>query len=503
MLCFVVFSVLSAVLLGYAYSKWRYSYWKRKGVPQLDPSLPFGDTNPDKSLAETYYDFYQQFRMKDEKFGGVYTMLNPVFVPVDPDLVKQIILRDFDHFTAHFPKFNNPTIFMRSLFHLQGDEWKFTRKKLTPTFTSGKMKMMYEILRDKTTYLTEMIGDITKSGEPFKVKDTLERFTTDVIGTCGFGLECNSMKDPESEFLKNGRSIFQGPDKKPGVVQLILRATQFGRTKLKHIQIENFFKKVVSETIHYRETNKIIRPDFMHLMIQLKNQGHVSEDDQIFTTKNPNKADAMTEEEVTAQCLLFFIAGFETSATTMTYALLELAQHEDIQEKVRKEVKEVLEKHNGVMTYEAMLDLKYTENVIQETLRKYPPVAVVPRVCTKDYKIHGTDIIIKKGTPTFISAWGLHKDPEYFPNPEKFDPERFNPENKHKIRDFSYIPFGEGPRMCLGLRFGMMQSKMGLATLIRNYRVTLNKKTFFPLKLKRFTFITTLDGDLWLNAEKI
>ncbi|KAF7271442.1 hypothetical protein GWI33_015664, partial [Rhynchophorus ferrugineus] len=193
---------------------------------------------------------------------------------------------------------------------------------------------------------------------------------------------------------------------------------------------------------------------------------------------------------------------FETSATTMTYALLELAQNEDIQEKVRQEVNEVLAKYDGVMTYEAMLDLKYTESVIMETMRKYPPVALLPRVCTKDYTIPDTKVTIKKGTAVLISTWGLHKDPEYFPNPEKFDPTRFSQENKKNIRDYTYMPFGEGPRMCLGLRFGMMQSKVGLATMIRTFKVTLNKNTYFPLRMKKPSFITTVEGDVWLNVEK-
>lgn len=153
----------------------------------------------------------------------------------------------------------------------------------------------------------------------------------------------------------------------------------------------------------------------------------------------------------------------------MTFALFELAQRPDLQEKVRQEANEVLQKHNGKMTYDAMLELVYTEQVIQgkqlfylflcllysnnisETLRKYPPLGVIPRVCTKDYTIPGTDIVIEKDTFTHIPTLGLHMDPEYFPNPEQFDPERFNKENKENIKDFTYIPFGEGPRMCLGM----------------------------------------------------
>ncbi|XP_076269064.1 cytochrome P450 6k1-like [Rhynchophorus ferrugineus] len=500
------FVVIIAVLAAYyLYAKWKQSYWRRNGVPQLNSHFIYGDlqlsmTNV-KNNAELFYDFYQHFRRMGVRYGGVYAFTGAIFTPVDPEIIKLILLKDFDHFTAHFPNFSKKTIFVKGLFHLEGEDWRNTRKKLTPTFTSGKMKMMFELMAAKTAGLEDLVGKIADSDSVLKVKETLERFTTDVIGSCGFGLECNSMKDPDSEFLKYGRRIFESPAKPPSLLmRMFLRP---GQAQKKHVETEEFFKNVVVDTMKYRSENKVTRKDFLQLMIQLKNQGAVSEDDSVPQQGHKlNQTESMTDEDVTAQCLLFFIAGFETSATTMTYALLELAQNEDIQEKVRQEVNEVLAKYDGVMTYEAMLDLKYTESVIMETMRKYPPVALLPRVCTKDYTIPDTKVTIKKGTAVLISTWGLHKDPEYFPNPEKFDPTRFSQENKKNIRDYTYMPFGEGPRMCLGLRFGMMQSKVGLATMIRTFKVTLNKNTYFPLRMKKPSFITTVEGDVWLNVEK-
>lgn len=98
---------------------------------------------------------------------------------------------------------------------------------------------------------------------------------------------------------------------------------------------------------------------------------------------------------------------------------------------------------------------------------------------------------------------GVHYDEEYFPEPEKFDPERFSEENKHSRHQYSHIPFGEGPRICIGLRFGIMQSKVGLAYLLKNYRFTVNKKTQEPLKMSAKSFVLAAEGDIWLNAERI
>lgn len=87
---------------------------------------------------------------------------------------------------------------------------------------------------------------------------------------------------------------------------------------------------------------------------------------------------------------------------------------------------------------------------VPETMRKYPPAPVYLRKCTKTYQVPDTNVIIEKGLSVLIPAYGLHRDPEYFPNPEKFDPERFSKENKSKIWDYTYIPFGDGPRICIG-----------------------------------------------------
>lgn len=509
-LSFFTLGFIGLATLVYLLAKWRYTYWSRKGVTQLEPEFFYGNVRSmvkgEKSIAVTFLEMYEQFKSLGVKYGGIYSLFNYAFVPIDPELIKDIMQKNFEHFTAHFPTFKDPTIMQKGLFHLREEPWRQTRKKLTPTFTSGKMKMMFETMLEKTTGLSEVVKESVESGEPAHIKVVLGRFTTDVIGSVGFGIEIDALKNPDSDFVKYGRLIFDPPEKKTSIWQLIVRVITRSRRRIdKDIRpAENFFKKIVSDTIDYREKNKLFRKDFMHLMIQLKNRGVITDDEQVFTkSDNLDAANTFDIDEITAQTLIFFLAGYETSATTMTFALLELAQHQDMQEKVRQEVNEVLKKHNGKMTYDAVMDLKYAEKVIQETLRRYPPVATIPRVCTKDYKIPGTDIVIPRDTSTFIPCWGIHMDPEYWPEPEKFDPQRFNEDNKQNIKDFTYMPFGEGPRMCLGLRFGMMQSKVGLASLVRNYNFTLHEKTTFPLKIQRDAFITAVDGDVWLNVKKV
>lgn len=151
----------------------------------------------------------------------------------------------------------------------------------------------------------------------------------------------------------------------------------------------------------------------------------------------------------------------------MTFTLLLLAQHPEIQAKTRQEIQTVLDKHNGQLTYECLNEMTYLRQVIDglfcnyleklkstiiytESTRLYPPLLTLARRCVKDYQLRDTNITIEKGTPVVISTYGLGRDPEYFPDPEKFDPDRFSTENKALRHQYVHLTFGEGPRNCIG-----------------------------------------------------
>jgi cytochrome P450 family 6 len=170
-----------------------------------------------------------------------------------------------------------------------------------------------------------------------------------------------------------------------------------------------------------------------------------------------------------AQATQFFLAGFETTSSTISFALYELAINQDIQRKLRKEIRNVLSKFDEEISYESLKEMEYLDMcvkgeknfvknflstyfiLISETLRKYPVLPFLDRRNNADYPIAGSDVVLEKGTPIFISIWGLHFDPTYYPDPEKFDPMRFTEENVKSRPQFTYLPFGEGPRNCIGL----------------------------------------------------
>ncbi|KAJ8913650.1 hypothetical protein NQ315_007367 [Exocentrus adspersus] len=498
----VVAVLVTTIAIVYAFFIWSFQYWKRKGVPYLEPkSIPFGNVpNPltsKMSFGENARQLYQEAKTRGLKHCGIFIMSKPTWFVLDLDLLRHVFTKDFQFFTDRglFVNEKDDPI-SAHLFALGGVKWKHLRSKLSPTFTSGKMKMMFQTMVDCGLILEKYIEEDVANKKVVDIKDVLGRFSTDIIGSCAFGLECNSFKEPNSLFRVYGKKVFDPSifDLLKGFFSVLFPnlAKALG-THAVPSDISNFYTKVVEDTVSYREKNKVTRNDFLQLLIELKNK----------TTEVAGDGKSLTMDEIVAQSFIFFIAGFETSSTTMTFALFELATHPEIQDKVRTEIQDVLSRHDNKITYDSINELVYMKQVIDETLRKYPPVAVITREAVADYKVPGDDTVVEKGTLVFLPVIGVHYDEDYYENPEAFDPDRFSPENKHKRHPYSHLPFGEGPRVCIGERFGIMQTKVGLTALLKNHRITLNEKTKVPLVMSPRSQVTSVDEGIWLNVRKL
>ncbi|CAD7079539.1 unnamed protein product [Hermetia illucens] len=491
-LCYLVALTLVGV---YALFKVKFRYWKKRGIPHFEPRIPYGtlfrNGNKEQHITENLTEIYEAFKGKTP-FAGAYFFTQALPIAVDLDFIQYVLVKDFKLFNDrgiyYNPKYDPLSL---NMFNVKGNHWKRLRTKLTPTFTSGKMKFMYPTIVEVATRFDQTLSEAVRMGSVIEIKELLARFTTDVIGTCAFGIECNSLKDPNAEFRRMGRKFFAEPPLRTFGRTLV---NQFPKLSIElgikttSTEVSSFFMGIVKETLEYREKNNIRRDDFMDLLIQLKRSSTADNEFSVV--------------DVAAQAFLFFLAGFETSSTTMTFALYELALDTEIQDKARNEINEVLKKHNGKFTYEAMMDMKYLDCIINETLRKHPPVVVLMRVAEEDYPVPGTDKIVEKGQRIFIPAYSIHHDPDIYPNPEVFDPSRFEPEEIKKRHPMSFLGFGDGPRNCIGARFGQMQTRIGLVTLLRSYRFTPCNKTLIPMKYSR-VFVLSPEGGMYLNVEKI
>ncbi|XP_031777513.1 cytochrome P450 4AB6 isoform X2 [Nasonia vitripennis] len=239
--------------------------------------------------------------------------------------------------------------------------------------------------------------------------------------------------------------------------------------------IHGFSKKIIKERKEYHEKTK------GHYLNQLESDqsDDKKEDEEYFGYRKKRLAmldlliakqkdgnqidDAGIREEVDT----FIFEGHDTSAMAMCFAILLIAEHNDVQDRIRAEVKEVLEKSEGKMGVPEIQQLNYLELCIKESLRLYPSVPFISRGVTKD--LHLKNYIVPKGTLIQINIFSLHRDPNFWPDPEKFDPDRFLPDRFQGRHPYSYIPFSAGPRNCIGQKFAMMELKAFIAHLISEF----------------------------------
>ncbi|XP_058130758.1 probable cytochrome P450 6a13 [Anopheles ziemanni] len=498
------FICLVAVVYWFVNSK--HNYWRDRGVAYApDPNFFYGHV---KGQGQTIHGatinqkMYQHFKQRGEPYGGMSIFLMPSLVVVDPELVKTILVKDFNvfHDRGVFHNAKDDPL-SANLFNMEGNPWRLLRQKLTPTFTSGRMKQMFGTIWDVARELEQYMEENHRQPE-VEMKDILGRFTTDVIGTCAFGIECNTLKAPDSEFRKYGLKAleldlvtltkFIFASSYPNVAKKLGMRIVFR-------DVEEFFMNIVRETVNYRETNNIQRNDFMNLLLQIKNMGKLDD-----TAANVGKGEiGMTQTELAAQVFIFFLAGFETSSTTQSFCLYELAKNPDIQERLREEINSAIDANGGEVTYDTVMNIQYLDQVINETLRKYPPVDTLTRKPARDYVIPGTKHVLPEGMIVQIPVYAIQRDPDHYPDPDRFDPDRFLPEEVKKRHPYVFLPFGEGPRICIGLRFGVMQTKVGLITLLRKFRFSPSARTPDQVEFDPRSFTLSPTGGNYLKVEKV
>uniref|UniRef100_A0A1L8E426 Putative cytochrome n=1 Tax=Nyssomyia neivai TaxID=330878 RepID=A0A1L8E426_9DIPT len=499
----ILIFLVALIFLGFSYVKRKYRYWADRGVPFVKPIFPKGNIQ-NVGTKEHFFELCKRvyFELKGEEkvVGGMYLMVRPTVITLDLDFVKTVLVKDFHYFHdrgLYVNERDDPLT--ANLLNIEGEPWKNLRSKLSPTFTSGKMKVMFPIMRDISDQFIECLNKELATREEIELGDYLSRFTIDIIGSCAFGIDCNSLRDPNAEFLRIGKKAFDNSEGR--TIKRLFITTFKPLAKLLRLQmirkeITEFYTRIVTETVAYRESEDVVRDDFMHLLMQLKNKGKLDDDPGTEIGK-------ITINQVIANAFLFLLAGFETSSTTMKFCLLELARNPDVQERLRDEIKEVLGAYDNKITYDALSEMKYLDKVINETLRKHPPAGLLVRSVKDTYTVPKSSVILEKGTQLFVPVLGLHHDPDIYPDPDKFDPERFSPEAIKVRHPYAFLAFGEGPRNCIGMRFGMMQTKIGVACLLMNYNFQPCDKTKFPIEYVKTSTLLSPVGGCWVRVKKI
>ncbi|XP_059061355.1 cytochrome P450 6B2-like [Achroia grisella] len=482
----------------YYYFTRTFNYWKDRGVVGPKPIPLFGNIKQVarriENVGETVAKIHHQF--PNEKVVGIFRMTTPTLLIRDLDLIKQVMIKDFDEFSDRGIEFSKEGL-GANLFHANTETWRVLRNRFTPLFTSGKLKNMLHLMVERGDQFIKYVQDNIGSRKEYKIHTLVQKYTLSTIAACAFGIDIEDLTD-NNPIIKTlhriDRDIFT-----PNIA-FEIDAMYPGLFKTLNLSVfptyvTEFFTKLTRSVIDERQGKPTNRRDFMDLILELREQKELhstkrSDSDKLMQLE-------MSEGVITAQSFVFFAAGYETSATTMSFLLYLLAKNPHIQDKLIHEIDTVLQKHNGELTYDTIKDMTYLSKVFDETLRLFPLVEPLQRSAKADYKIPDTDIVVKKNQIVLVSARAIHHDPKYYPNPEVFDPERFTPEAAAARHPCAYLPFGVGPRNCIGMRFARVQSQICIIKLLSKFRVEKSKNTMEEMKFDPLRIVmTAVDGIL-------
>ncbi|XP_046980611.1 cytochrome P450 6j1-like [Schistocerca americana] len=480
--CWMVAALVVLVGLLCRYMMRNFNFWKDRGVPYMRPWPFVGNMGTvvacKEHLADVVFRCYRQ--AGDVPFKGMFAFDQPFLMVKDPELVGRIFVADFGTFHTRNFEVNSETdtVFANSIFGAQGRK----RGLAAPVPVSA-----------------------------VDVRQVLTCYTADIVCSIFLGVEGGSLKNEDSpvcrqlhRFLR--KDAFAGPAY--AVFFLAPQLLRFLPFKFTSSDAEKgLFDKIVQVMDHRRKTGEV-RGDVVDAVLRILDDqeaetGKAPAMDEAWEQSTEQQDEVMDVIKAVSNIMIFLEGGFDTTSSVLTFALYELAFHQDVQEKLRQEIQMVTAKHGGQLTYAAVMEMTFLDNTMSETLRLHPPLNFVDRRATQDYRLPGTDLVLPKNTAVVVSLLGLHTDPRYWKEPLRFMPERFSDENSKSRPRFTYLPFSDGPRMCIGPRLGQLVAKTALAHIISNFRISPTAKTPQPLLKDPGKLVGAPKGQLELSFQQI
>lgn len=511
---------------GFYYYENTYTYWSKRGVKSDIPLPLVGDL-----FNVLFKDRLGLERERVEKYGKVYGSFQsgkPCLNIADPDVLRQICIKDFDVFTDHrVDEFANK--YQKNfLTWIRDQHWKRVRSLMSPTFTSSKIRRMFVFLNGCAEDLIENFKEqLSGRDTVLNVSDVFSLYTIDGISTCCYGLKLerkSGNKDIKSlasrnSFIEHSMSAIETKFYKLVILTLVPR---FILRKINFELIdESVYQPIVDRMntwIQKRRDSPKKYEDMLQLLVDAKlddelelNDMDLAENHHAGLTrenlvenqkklishveeKQKTSSDVNTAEfrlnnlEILSEAIFLLAAGLETTRTLLTNCAYVLAFHPDLQEKLYNELRQIVvfdtEKRQHSFDYESLTSCQYLDAFISETLRFLSPAPKIDRIALNDYYIEKYKIHVPKGTNLWLCLYAVGSDPDYWDKPEKFNPDRFMPGQKENIKPGTYAPFGLGPRHCIGMRFSLTEAKLGLAKVVMRFKFAPAPNTQFPPKFQ-------------------
>uniref|UniRef100_A0A671VXP9 unspecific monooxygenase n=1 Tax=Sparus aurata TaxID=8175 RepID=A0A671VXP9_SPAAU len=453
-----VSSLILLLILRYGYAP--YGFFKKIGVPGPKP-WPFIGTFLE--YTKGIHNFDTECYQKYGKTWGLYDGRQPVLAIMDTAMIKTILVKECYSVFTNRRDFGLNGPLRDAVSIVEDEEWKRIRSVLSPSFTSGRLKEMYSIMLQNSGNLMRSLQKKVEEDEVIEVKEVFGPYSMDVVTSTAFSVDIDSINHPSDPFVANIKKMVKFNFLNPLLVFAVLFPFMLPIFERMNV---SFFPAQVLDF-------------FYNFLKQIKTERHESQQKVC--------AYRLTDNEILSQAMIFIFAGYETSSSTLGFASYLLATNPEIQKILQEEIDETFPE-KGKPTYEALMQMEYIEMVINESMRLYPIANRLERVSKASVEING--LTIPKGTVTMVPIYTLHRDPALWPEPDAFKPERFSKENKGNIDPYAFLPFGAGPRNCIGMRFALLMMKLALVEILQKFTFVTCKETDIPLELGNDGFTT-------------
>ncbi|NP_001165994.1 cytochrome P450 336B1 [Nasonia vitripennis] len=496
--CLLLVAILALSILYWFCTK-TFDHWKQQNVPSVPNPRPFfGHFLPVLFIKESLISFVHKiYQQTDASMIGLFLLRKPILLVRDPELVKSIFQTSFNKFHVNgfdLSEKNDPILVKNPFFTADLHLWKTRRARIVNHLSGSKLRQLFVIAEEVCSKMCQFNDrKIKENGDYFEceLKEFFVKYTGEIVANAAFAIQGQSYEDNPDRlaFAVIARKLL-----KPSLMNALKQAMLF------------YFPEVGSALgigIMEKSTDNYFREN-IKLVLKERKRSNVAPKDFLQSAIEANGIDDI--DSIIADAIIFYGDVYETSSTTLAIVIYYLSEYKDIQNKLRTDISSKLQASGGAVNYDFLKSMNYLDQVIQESMRLLTPAGTLMKVCTEEITLKGFDGItcnLKPGTRVFISLTGLHLDSNYWPEPDVFDPERFAPENQANRHKFTFMPFGEGPRMCVGMRLALMIIKLAIVKLLLRYSIEQSSKTKKPLVLDATSFLTYPKGGWWARFKKL
>lgn len=335
-----------------------------------------------------------------------------------------------------------------------GDSWLRQRRLAQPAFHRRRIAEFSKVMTQATVQTLESWRDVAKQGTPLDVSEEMMRLTLEIVGKSLFSVDLTREADTVGDAFTAVNRQFRQFSSHPFGVWL-MNATWLPRTRrfMGNVAVlDRVVADVIAERRRLRQNGRGETNDLLDLLMDARDE---------------ETGEGMDDRQLRDEVMTLMLAGHETTSNALTWTLYLLSEHPDVREKLEEEVDRVLA--GRMPTFEDIPQLTYTTMVLEESMRLYPPAYAVARTAADEDVVGGYRV--EKGAVITLSPYVTHRHPDFWEDPDRFDPQRFSAERKAKRPRYAYIPFGGGPRKCIGSNFAMTEATLILAMIAQRFRL--------------------------------